>query len=244
MRAGNGECGAIRWAGAFTLVELLTVVAILAVLASLLLPAVAEVREKARSAVCWSQLRQIGILASMYAQDFNDYVLPADLGGDVDLWINYMSGELSGSVEMFKCPSVTRADSFNPYGGNVWPYNQVRYASYIMNTIAVGSWAGAVMSMNPANTCGWGNGTTLPVRLTAVAEPAEKIFIVDSRQGIDMASARGIVCFAQTDHGLFTVGRDVGAHHVKGRFNSLFGDGHTVSMLRSEAEQWAAARWP
>ena len=57
--------------GAFTLVELLTVIGIIAVLAAILFPVFATVRGKARQTACVSNLRQIGMAVQMYAQDFD-----------------------------------------------------------------------------------------------------------------------------------------------------------------------------
>lgn len=56
---------------AFTLVELLVVLAIIGVLAGLLLPVFLSARGKAREIVCISNLRQIGLSISMYAQDYD-----------------------------------------------------------------------------------------------------------------------------------------------------------------------------
>jgi prepilin-type processing-associated H-X9-DG protein/prepilin-type N-terminal cleavage/methylation domain-containing protein len=54
---------------AFTLIELLTVIAIIGILAAILIPVVSAVRESARSAQCMSNLRQIGQGIQLYAED-------------------------------------------------------------------------------------------------------------------------------------------------------------------------------
>lgn len=61
---------------AFTLVELLVVVAIIGILAAILFPVFSQARERARRAVCLSNLKQIGLGMLMYSQD-NDEHLPA-----------------------------------------------------------------------------------------------------------------------------------------------------------------------
>ena len=54
---------------AFSLIELLVVVAVVAVLASLVLPAAGMVRDAARTADCLSRMRQVGIASGIYVSE-------------------------------------------------------------------------------------------------------------------------------------------------------------------------------
>lgn len=66
----------IAGGGYFTLMELLITIAIIAILAGMLLPALNKARENARKGTCAANCKQIGVAAAMYRSDFSDYVAP------------------------------------------------------------------------------------------------------------------------------------------------------------------------
>ncbi len=86
----------------FTLIELLVVIAIIAILAAILFPVFARAREKARQASCQSNLKQIGLGLSMYAQDYDEMTCGQLYG---DWWWTDLIVPYTKNWQIQVCPS-------------------------------------------------------------------------------------------------------------------------------------------
>ena len=104
----------------FTLIELLVVIAIIAILAAILFPVFARAREKARQSSCLSNVKQIMLGVLMYAQDYDERLIPGALPQPGRDW-HVLLGPYLKNVQVLYCPSSL------PGMGYGWNYSEFGY---------------------------------------------------------------------------------------------------------------------
>jgi len=160
------RCG---FRSAFTLVELLVVISIIALLVSILLPALGKAREQARVVYCAANLRQFGFGMYLYAEDHNGYTVPnyilnsqylpyiiRDNNSDVPENIGHLY-ELNylNVPDLYYCPSSSRPlQKFNTVRNPWWELHTSilpsyhTYSSYYFNIRVPNSFWNTALSVS------------------------------------------------------------------------------------------------
>ncbi|HTV62074.1 MAG TPA: prepilin-type N-terminal cleavage/methylation domain-containing protein [Verrucomicrobiae bacterium] len=114
-----------RTVAGFTLIELLVVIAIIAILAALLMPALSRARKSAQTAACLDDLNQLEMSCHLYSTDFNDYLVPNQVGGFVSAPSSTNAPNSVANPDSW-CPGLAPYDATptNVEIGLLFPYNK------------------------------------------------------------------------------------------------------------------------
>lgn len=145
---------------AFTLIELLVVIAIIAMLLSIVMPSLKAAKKRAQGVVCRSNLKQVGVAANLYAQNWKNFIPRGAGGADEDqIWflafLPYLGHDQNitdyRNVDIYRCP--------------LYP-DKKQTVCYVIN--------------------GWDSPTeeaTKPTNLLDFKQPARMIYLADNEHG-------------------------------------------------------------
>jgi prepilin-type processing-associated H-X9-DG protein/prepilin-type N-terminal cleavage/methylation domain-containing protein len=256
---------------AFTLVELLVVIGILAILMGILVPALTKTREQANAIKCSANLRSIGQAVQAYVYANDGYFAPGrnwekwdvpnsnprrqiDPNDDQAYWGVFYANAAKMSREMFSCPSVLQKDEtldkyknqWSSYGLNAWGngpsgMNDTERQRYFQSTTLIALFR---------KGSGWDNSPD-PGRMSRVKSPSQTIICQDSWE-TELDGGRNGDTFASIDAG--NRGRlseypghdiEVLRHANLKASNVLFVDGHVEAMTKEQQtdERYYTGNW-
>ena len=221
--------GSVRVCNKFTLIKLLIVIAIIAILASMLLPALNKARDRARTASCNSNLKQCGNIFALYADDYDGYLPGAILllDGVATYWqtalgeLNYLPKFSKEKRTVAGCPSAPLYDNRSSYG------IPARSAT-TENVVVIGETEGLVFKTLRLQR--------LDSRELAAADSQRGQVTVTQNQYFYLGDGRGQLAGAS--------GRAVSLrHNGETTANILFGDLHVAGVMRGWFGQSQKYTW-
>lgn len=182
---------------AFTLIELLVVVSIIALLVSILLPALGKAREQSKYVVCKMNQKQLIMAAMMWSEDNEGWTLPQkwdrdDVDSDIyrlNKYLNVSSGQSGDEAyckAVYLCPALgkQKAETLRPTSDPIYQFTKCQWVnSYGINRYLCGSGPGPGTSglepwhYGPDNIYWNKHGNT---KMSAIRHPRSAIYFMDS----------------------------------------------------------------
>ena len=242
----------------FTLIELLIVVAIIAILCSMLLPALNRAKMTAQEISCKTRMRQIGLAQNAYTDDYNEWIVPASVWASLSEsdkeiyheygchWYGLLSG-FSGEKKALTS-GYNLKYKYSPYGIEAsgdfaCPSEPVGFGPRTMGKFQYTHFAINVCLTGIKNTRDAFNAYQR--KLSALTNPSQAMLIMDSKRQADyyVSSADGVAY----RHGAIDPRpySDSGSALItKGKSNMLFMDVHVDAVNYRTFINWKPQQDP
>ena len=222
----------------FTLLELLIVVAVIAFLVSLLLPSLKKARKAANTAVCMSNLSQLGKAMTGYLVDNNNFYPYTRLKDNIDdiiSWDDLISG-YDGRERMTLSQMKEFVGDFNQENPLYICQEDTtprRWEWVPRRSYGISIYRSRLTNLNGGISGGMTDGTDMSRQLPTINYPSETIllselFNLDNRMGAHWGSIN-----ARHHFNIWTNNSPNPLPHTK-KFNYLFTDGHVEAMTYPE----------
>ena len=225
---------------AFTLVELLVVVGIIALLIAILLPALGKAREQANAVKCMSNQRQLGQALVMFANEHGGY-LPKAWFNDGIVWSQRNNGKMTWpyrdpmygwtyllslymgkNKQVFRCPSDDTDHVYDTFNNG-------------MSGLGDDPTADDIPGSYRLNISDLPDGPFEAIRVTRLIQPSEAIAIADGRQGVGGNAWNQLATWeAPFAHVSERDTGNVAYKRHRGRGMYVFADGHAENVLWKE----------
>jgi prepilin-type N-terminal cleavage/methylation domain-containing protein/prepilin-type processing-associated H-X9-DG protein len=224
---------------AFTLVELLTVIAIIGILAAILIPVVGRARESARATECSSGLRQITLALFLYSADNRGFLPQATikkedsgLTGDQQ-WSKQIRGYLP-----------QRGTSLTAQEHPLFVCQSVEYSKPTAEVSRTYASTAAIMGPNSSGT--YGKSTDVARRLDSITERSRTPLIVEGKESAGSGAAQSVVNWTTASADIGQTNPDTTTfldfrHHE--RMNVAFADGSVRAQTLADTKTYTQVLW-